>query len=514
MNDHLSGAAALLRDHGIDGCEPALGAYIGRQRWAGAQGRTIESTEVVDAAVINEQSPVLLHALTAVTYADGATVRYALPLGVRGVDDPLAERAPDYLIPWPEAPRPLLLYDAVGDPEYIEWLLEAIRERRVVATSSGEMRCTCPDPASLDPGTLSSVRYLRVEQSNTSVEVGDEIFFKHLRRVEAGPSHELEMSEALAAAGFTHVAPMLGRAVWAARGGAPSLLVLVQRFLHNSSEGWALALTSLRALYADAESTGRRNAEERRAAVAAQDASFLTESMRLGKVVAELHLALAGPLPDPAMAAAPLTEAALDRWASGMTAELDALLARGDASLDPLREARGAVVAAFDHLRELPAGGLLTRIHGDLHLGQLLRVDTGWVVLDFEGEPDRSPQQRRELSTPLCDVAGMLRSFDYAAAAAIYERAAPDTAEANLLLGYGDAWAEANRDAFWVSYLDTIGTHAVIPAPSEALVIRRAFELQKAVYEIGYELGHRPTWVAIPLRFLLQATDASGDGGG
>ncbi len=514
MSDHPAGAAALLRDHGIEGCEAALGAYIGRQRWAGAHGRTIESTEVVDAAVISERSPMLLHALTAVTYADGATVRYSLPLGVRGVDDQLAERAPDYMIPWPEAPKPLLLYDAIGDPAYIEWLLQAIRERRVFTTSSGEVRCSCPDPALLDRGTLSSVRYLRVEQSNTSVEVGDAIFFKHLRRVEAGPSHELEMSEALAAAGFTHVAPMLGRAVWAPSGGAPSLLVLVQRFLHNSSEGWALALTSLRALYADAEGMRQRDHAERRAAVAAQDASFLTESMRLGKVVAELHLALAGPLPDPAMAAVPLTEPALDRWASGMTAELDALLTRGDASLDPLRAARADVVGAFDRLRGLPTGGLLTRIHGDLHLGQLLRVDTGWVVLDFEGEPDRSPQQRRELSTPLCDVAGMLRSFDYAAAAAIFERAAPDTAEANLLLGYAEAWADANRDAFWSSYLDTIGTQPLLPAPAEALVIRHAFELQKAVYEIGYELGHRPTWVQIPLRFLLDANDAAGHGGG
>ena len=510
MNDHPAGAAALLRDHGLEGCEAALGAYIVRQRWAGAQGRTIESIEVVDAAVINEQSPVLLHTLTAVTYADGATVRYALPLGVRGVDDPLAERAPDYLIPWAEAPKPLLLYDAVGDPAYVEWLLEAIRERRVYATSTGEVRCDCPDPALLDRGTLSSVRYLKVEQSNTSVEVGDSIFFKHLRRVEAGPSHELEMSEALAAAGFTHVAPMLGRAVWAPAGAAPSLLVLVQRFLHNSSEGWALALTSLRALFAEVESMGLRDPAESRAAVASQDASFITESMRLGKALAELHLALAGPLPDPAMAPAPLTKAVLDRWASGMIAELDALLTRANASLDPLRAARDAVAGAFERLRELPAGGLLTRIHGDLHLGQLLRVDTGWVVLDFEGEPDRSPEQRRELTTPLCDVAGMLRSFDYAAAAAIHERAAPGTAEANLLLGYGDAWAEDNRDAFWTSYLATIGPNPLLPPPAQALVIRRAFELQKAVYEIGYELGHRPAWVQIPLRFLLGADGATG----
>ena len=109
----------------------------------------------------------------------------------------------------------MLLYDAVGDAAYIEWLLDAIREERVIGTSSGELRCVCPDPLALDTGSLSSIRPLRVEQSNTSVEVGDALFLKHLRRVEPGPSQELEMSDALAAAGFTHIAPLLGRAVWA-----------------------------------------------------------------------------------------------------------------------------------------------------------------------------------------------------------------------------------------------------------------------------------------------------------
>jgi trehalose synthase-fused probable maltokinase len=199
-----------------------------------------------------------------------------------------------------------------------------------------------------------------------------------------------------------------------------------------------------------------------------------------------------------------VTEASLTLWADTMTGELDALLRREDAALDRLRAVRAEVAARFDQLRRLPPGGRLIRIHGDLHLGQLLRVDTGWVVLDFEGEPDRTPAQRRELGTPLRDVAAMLRSFDYAAAAAIAERASPDSEEASALFGYGDAWADANRDAFWGAYLETVGPSPILPAPGPALVIRRAFEVQKAVYEIGYELGHRPAWVEIPIRFLLR----------
>lgn len=502
MSASNNSAADVLREHGLEGCEHALGAYIARQRWAGAHGRTVESTTVVDAAVLSETAPILLHTLTAVTYTDGVTTRYALPLGVREPGDALAERAPEFVIPWAEAPTPMFLYDAVGDSAYIEWLLGAIRAERVVPTSSGTLRCVCPDPLALDTGSLSSIRPLRVEQSNTSVEVGDALFLKHLRRVEPGPSQELEMSDALAASGFTHIAPLLGRAVWSSGDEPESPLVLIQRFLHNSSDGWALAMTSLRDLYATAEGMDAADEVERRAAVDDQDAAFLAESMRLGQVVAEMHLALGAA--GSAMATAPLTQATLVAWAEAMTEELDSVLARGGYSLDPLRAVRDNVVASFDEMRTLPSGGLLTRVHGDLHLGQLLRVDTGWVVLDFEGEPDRTPEQRRELSTPLRDVAAMLRSFDYGAAAAIAERTAPDSEEAQALHGFGDAWADANRDAFWSAYLEAIGSHPLLPEPGPALVIRRAFEVQKAVYEIGYELGHRPAWVEIPLRFLLR----------
>jgi trehalose synthase-fused probable maltokinase len=195
----------------------------------------------------------------------------------------------------------------------------------------------------------------------------------------------------------------------------------------------------------------------------------------------------------------------LEEWADSMTADLDALLAGDSKTLDPLRAIRPAIIERFDSLRELQPEGLCIRIHGDLHLGQVLRVSAGWVVLDFEGEPDRSPAERRERSSPLRDVAGMLRSFDYAAAVALTERARPDSDEWEELMTYGDAWAQSNRDAFWSAYLETLGPHPMLPSPSSVMVIRRAFEVHKAVYEVGYELGHRPSWARIPLRFLLRA---------
>jgi trehalose synthase-fused probable maltokinase len=188
-----------------------------------------------------------------------------------------------------------------------------------------------------------------------------------------------------------------------------------------------------------------------------------------------------------------------------MTGELDQLLAGADPALAPLREHRDAVVKGFDALRTLGEGGLAIRVHGDYHLGQALRTDTGWTVLDFEGEPALEIAERRALSSPLRDVAGMLRSLDYVAAAALAERSDPDGEQVELLRRQGAAWAEANRRLFWGAYLARVGDHPLLPrSAGDTLALRRAWELRKAVYEVGYELGHRPDWVSMPLRFLLE----------
>jgi maltokinase len=187
-----------------------------------------------------------------------------------------------------------------------------------------------------------------------------------------------------------------------------------------------------------------------------------------------------------------------------MTADLDRLLERQSAALDPLRDIRPAVVAGFDAIGELREGGLAIRVHGDYHLGQVLRTDAGWTVLDFEGEPTRNLSERRLRSSPLRDVAGMTRSLDYAATVALLERTAPTDPDRDRLMAYGDAWAAANRRLFWGAYLARVGTAPMLPDAAATTALRRAFEVQKAVYEADYELGHRPDWLAIPLRFLLR----------
>ncbi len=506
MSTGTASVETIVADLGLEQANTEVGAYIGRQRWSGAQDSAARDVHFADAAVLVASPDVtVIFTVVRVTYEDSRTRSYALPLGLRPVGDALAERAPAFMITTLSEPGDgRILYDALGDPAYIHWLWAAIRERRTIATAAGELRCECPDPGRLEDTDTPWVRVLTVEQTNTSLEVGDGMFLKHLRRIEPGPSHELEMATALAAGGFTHIAPILADVMYGQGDRAPAPLVLMQPYLRNSSDGWALALTSLRDLYADAEesvATGRHDAE---ALVAGQGGAFVGEAGRLGTVIAEMHAALAAST-GAGMRAEPLTRADLATLADAMTAELDALLATGSAPLRHLRESRDSICADFDALRIVQPGGLRTRVHGDLHLGQTLRVDSGWIILDFEGEPGRTPAERRALASPLRDVAGMLRSFDYAAAVALTERVMPESTDWEGLMAFGDEWARRNRAAFWDAYVTAVRGTPLLPPVDAALTLCRAFEVQKAVYEVRYELGHRPTWAAIPLRFLRRA---------
>ena len=496
---------SVLAEAGLDTASDLIGAYIAKQRWSGAFGNEVRQVRIVDIARLGDGEPATYFTVTRVTFDDGRERDYALPLGLRHIGDVLAERAPDFMIGVLEREDDdRFLYDALGDPLYVHWLWRAFHERTTLRTAEATLRFQTPDAGALDPDLEPPTRVLGVEQSNTSLILGDGTFLKHLRRVEPGPSHELEMLEALAKAGFTHMARLLGAALYEPDGVAPAPVVQVQPFLHNGTEGWSLALTSLRDLYATAEEANDAGTTERLVAVDEHGGAFTAEAARLGAVIAEMHVALTQPGLGEDVAPRPLTAADLERWAADMMRELDALLRDRSPILDTLRERRDSVAAHFDALREIEPGGLCTRIHGDLHLGQTLRTDSGWVILDFEGEPDRSPRERRERFSPLRDVAGMLRSFDYAAAAALAERLLPESADWEGMLAYGEAWARVNRESFWSAYLEATAEHALLPDPGPTLVLRRAFEVQKAVYEVRYELGHRPAWAAIPLRFLLR----------
>ncbi|HEY2702444.1 MAG TPA: hypothetical protein VGL20_02030 [Candidatus Dormibacteraeota bacterium] len=495
--------ATLLSRHDLEQAAPALLAYLQRQRWFGSRGRRVAELEVDDVATLRESDPTVLLVLATVAFEDGGRERYSLPLGVR--PGPASEFFdPEKVVTETGGDAgPAAVVDALGDPESSAVLWEMIATGASLRTEAGEVSCRgdgiAPD---VDP---ASIRPLGREQSNSSLVRGDTELLKWFRRIEEVRSPELEMTEALAGAGFTAVPAPLGVAEYQRPGAEAVLLALVQPYLHNGTEGWALALSSLRDLYAEAEERGVGDDPTALRHVEEQGATFLPESARLGRVTADMHLALASDQMPESMRARPVTAAMLGAWADTMTRELDQLLAGTDPALEPLRERRGTVVEGFEALRGLADGGLAIRVHGDYHLGQTLRTDTGWTVLDFEGEPALGVAERRALSSPLRDVAGMLRSLDYAAAAALAERTEPDAELVEALRRQGAAWAEANRRLFWGAYLARVGDHPLLPRGAEdTLTLRRAWELRKAVYEVGYELGHRPDWVSTPLRFLLE----------
>jgi maltokinase len=306
-------------------------------------------------------------------------------------------------------------------------------------------------------------RLLGADQSNTSVVFDERLMMKLFRRIESGPNPDVEVTRALAAHGFDAVPRPVG--AWEGGGGH---LAVVTEFLAGGADGFQLALTSLRDLY------------DLRCAPDEAGGDFGPDAWRLGAITAQMHLALATAFDTSAADPA--------AWA----ADMDAQLAR--APHDGVDAA--AVRAVYDALRAAEAGTAI-RVHGDFHLGQVMRTDRGWHVLDFEGEPARPLAERRRPSSALRDVAGMLRSFHYAAEVGLRDHA-PEVDDAIRALACD--WERHNRDRFLEGYFGTGGVDAVLPATDAArAAVLDAFELDKAIYEMGYEASHRPEWVGIPL---------------
>ena len=411
-----------------------LPAYLGRQRWfAGDEPEKV---------VIEEDEELAPGLRWLLVDADGA--RYQLVIGFRPAAGP-----PDYLHGHDDVMVGVvgdqLAFDATIDPEYARALLARV----------------APDQEA------THIRPMGVEQSNSSLIVDDRLVLKLFRRLQHGPNPDVEVTERLAEVGFLHVAAPL--ATWTFEG---SHLAVVQPYLAGGAEGWALALGSLRDLYARAD-------EEVTPAEAGGD--FAGEACRLGEITARMHVALAG-----AFGTHPGEPAG---WADMARSQLARL--RPD-------DADSAAAAAFiDRLSALDDAGIAIRVHGDYHLSQVLRTDAGWFVLDFEGEPARPLEERQRPTSPYKDVGGMLRSLHYATQFAIAER---DPLFIEGIAELAGAWEARNRAAFLEGYLGVEGIEALLPGDDESRqVLLAAFELDKAVYEVLYERAHRPDWVEIPL---------------
>ncbi|WP_030747032.1 hypothetical protein [Streptomyces sp. NRRL S-31] len=437
--------------HLLSSLDPLLREWLPRQRWFAGKGRPVTG---FDPVAVTELLPPggrlgLYHLLLRVHQPavpgapPGPGDCYQLLIGVREALPPrLAPALVGHVTEGPLAGH--TVYDALYDPRPAEVLLEALRGQERI----GGLRFERDERQEIRPGLVA--RLLTAEQSNSSVVYGDAFILKLLRRVVPGVNPDLEIPLALAREGCPRVPAPAG---WlrAEPDGEPYVLAVLQPYVSGAGDGWELALREL-----------------------AKGEDFVAEAHALGRATAEVHTALARSLPT-----VTLGRPQLQSLVDGMTERLAAAVR----AVPGLRPYEQGLRSAYTALASLAAEGrtwTAQRVHGDLHLGQCLRSPSGqWSLIDFEGEPARPLAERRMPQPPVRDVAGMLRSFDYAA-----HSVSPPALE----------WAHACRAAYCAGYAEASGRD-----PRTDPVLLRAYETDKAVYEVVYEARHRPDWLAVPL---------------
>ncbi|MEO5653332.1 MAG: hypothetical protein ABIN79_15585 [Marmoricola sp.] len=444
--------------------QDALAGWIREARWFGGKGRDFTVTDFRVIA-LRQGEPRVSIVLATLTFGDGGSDLYQLPVSSYAEPQERLAHAGIGLV------DDRHVYDALHDREATQAWLEDFDS----STSENELvfhRCGTHE---LDLDAHSTL--FSGEQSNSSVAFGDDSLMKVFRRVTPGINPDIEIHDALTREGSHSIAELYGWLELGNEAGGPPLqLAMLQQFLRTASDGWELALASARNLFSEAD----LHADE-------VGGDFASESHRLGRTVREVHLLMH----------AHFGSTALDVPATIVT--MKQRVAAAAASVPELAGYQDALGAVFD--RAAGAAGESQRVHGDLHLGQTLRTSRGWKLVDFEGEPAKTLAERQLPDSPWRDVAGMLRSFDYAAqsVAKDLDVSGPQA----MQLGYRAAeWVERNRSAFIEGYLEDPET-GESRAPTDAeLALINAYEADKAVYEALYEARNRPTWLDIPLAAL------------
>ncbi len=481
-------AAALERAVVVE-----LPAALPRQRWFGAKGRTIRGARLRDCGRLGDAAWLTL---VDVTFTEGPDETYAVPL----VLDDDASRAPAALSLAVDLDGTGRADDAFDHPGFCLDLLTAFERGSTVSTArGGSVRFTRTDRfPRLAPGAPLAPRRLTGEQSNTSVVFGDVLIVKALRKVQPGPNLDYEVGEFLTfRARFPHVPPLAGAIEHVSATGEMTTLAMLQRFVPSHGDGWRWALDQLGQLQSE------------RAAEASEP--VFHDLFQLGVVTAALHGALASDASDPAFAPEPLTVEDARAWGERVAGDVRRTCSAVRGRLDTLprevaadvRTVLASETALIERARLMETLGAeqcaKIRVHGDYHLGQTLRTDAGFVILDFEGEPARPVAERRRKQCVLVDVAGMLRSLDYAVHTAVSPTGVPSPA--------GERWVQRANASFLEGYLEEIARVPVRLLPRSPAASTRAlsvFELDRALYEVRYELDNRPAWLGIPLRGLAR----------
>jgi maltose alpha-D-glucosyltransferase/alpha-amylase len=494
--------------------------YIRARRWFAAKGDRVTDMRLAIVSPWKTARGTWNLGILEADLTSGARQRYMMPFALdweTRAYDPLEKLGAWALAKVRRRERMGALYDAFGNPEFARDLAASMGTNSQVPFACGMLRFSATAlHAQLAGAIAGEVRIPTLEQSNTGVFFDNKLFLKGYRLLRHGVNPELEMARFLTEASpFPNIAPLVGAAEYVEAGDPePITIAVLQKFVENRGDLWTLTQGELAQLLALPEPQPTEVAVE--TDLEAQKL-HLTSMSLLGRRVAELHRALCKATGDAAFDPEPMSAADFDAWKQSADGEIDTTLealerskARLPEDLQPLAAELATTRAALhERVRALgpPPGKLAkTRFHGDLHLGQVLVAQDDFVIVDFEGEPARPFAERRQKSSPLRDVAGMLRSFSYATHAAMLARGAPAAASETGVQRLA-RWEREVKRAFLDGYLAASEGLASVPADRAALqAMLDLFVLEKALYELRYELDNRPDWVAIPLRGLLETT--------
>jgi maltose alpha-D-glucosyltransferase/alpha-amylase len=412
------------------------------------------------------------------------------------------------------------LTDAFALPIFAHGVLRKLRERAVIPTvQKSEIRFIPTDRfAELDNlGERPEIRWLAAEQSNSSLIIADAAVLKLVRRLVSGIHPEAEISRYLTQLGYANTAPLFGEVVRVDPEGVPHTLAIVQGFVDNQGDAWNWSLDYLRrsvdelAITVDTDGTSAPDRDNEALLLE----GYATLAGIIGRRLGELHVALASPTDDPAFAPEPTGADQVKAWVDGtqsmLASALDLLAPRIDQLLDAdtkalaqsLIDRRAALVEAVDKLISPDTQALRIRIHGDFHLGQVLVAQGDAYLIDFEGEPARSLEERRQKSSPLRDVAGLMRSLSYASAAAQSTTEAAPQQTADRKRALFDRFRAEATNVFLKEYrAATAEAPTPLVAPEAEQALLDLFLIEKAAYEIRYEAANRPTWLSLPVRGL------------
>ena len=520
--------------------EAQLPDLLKAQRWFGGKARDVASVQIIDRIMMPSAPPDMVFLIVDVAYADGGHEHYVLPIAVA------FGREAEHIVH--EMPRAVLVhlaagdtarheagivYDAMWSADAMHRLLGAIGQGARWPGEAGVLQASSTAAyASMVPsGGHLAARVLQTQQSNTSVAFGEQALLKLYRRVQAGINPDWEIGRYLTSRGFTY-SPAAGGVIEYVSPDGTMTVALLQAFVPNVGDAWHAMLGMLEGFLARVQQdTAQVDSEAGRecplwelAQSALSDAGLtligpaLDAAACLGRRTAALHLALGAERSDPNFAMEPLTPAYLEARQRSMQhswKHVMHLLTQRSQPGAPLRaEAHellaqeDRVLAVFQTLLDVREGGERIRCHGDYHLGQVLWTGDDYVVTDFEGEPARSLQERRLKHSPLYDVAGMLRSFAYVSSSAL---AGQPHEHQHQLARWTSYWSRWVRAHFLGAYVAEVREAPFWPRSGrDAARLLMVHELEKAVYELGYELNNRPEWATIPLKGIAEIVHMSG----